>query len=138
LKTPDQGALRAVVTKRPWWRLRYTDGTIVNEWEIDWSLAPYKNRQAVRLCCPNGQVAELGSGDCTGRLFQLKVATVGAGAARQTIAHVIGLVTGTDGQCKYAAWDSFEGKLITGKDNVHAMKFQNIGALSTDVLGLKE
>ena len=133
----DQGTLRARVAGRSYWRLRYTDGRVVNEWDVDWSLAPRKGRQSLRLHCPNGQVAELGnSQDATGRLFQLKVAVTGMGGPHWTWAHVIGIVDGFNGECQYAAWDYVRHELVTGRDNVNAMRYQNIGMLSPDVLGL--
>jgi hypothetical protein len=123
---------------RSYWMLRYTDGRIVSEADVDWSLAPQKGRQALRLYCPNGHVVELGSGDCTGRLFQLKVAALKAGVGRAVLAHVIGLVNNGNGDCQYAAWDYERGALVTGTDNVFAMKYHQIGRLAFDHLGMNE
>lgn len=135
----DQGIVRARIQNRSFWRLRYTDGTVVNEWDCDWSLAPYSGRQALRLCCPDGKIAELGSdgGDATGRLFQLKVATLLAGVGRSTTAHIIGIVDREDGWCRYAAWDYSQNHLVQGHDNARNMLFQNIGPLAFEPLGLK-
>lgn len=71
----DEGARRATIDRRAYWRLLYRDGRILNEWEgWDWLDVPRKGQQAVRLCCPNGQVATLGNdSDASGRLFQFKI-----------------------------------------------------------------
>jgi hypothetical protein len=133
----DPASLRARVAGRSYWRLRYTDGKVVSEWDTDWSLAPHDGRQSLRLYCPNGQVAELGnSGDATGRLFQLKVATIGMGQPSQRQAHLIGIVDTLGGQCRYAAWDYDLRQLVTGIDNAYNMRYHNVGLLAFDVLGL--
>lgn len=106
---------------RSWWSLRYTDGRIAHEWDadpgspnghVDWPRMPYQGRQSLRLYCPNGQMAQLGStADSTGRLFQFKIAHASAGMGgpniigRETLAHVIGIVHGVDGQCTCYAWE---------------------------------
>lgn len=58
-----------------------------------------------------------------------------AGVDRQTIAYLIGMVDGPNGECKYAAW--IGEQIVTGRDNINMMRFQNVGPLSQDVLGLK-
>jgi hypothetical protein len=132
-------AIRARVTGRSWWRVRYSDGTVINEWDgPDWSLLPRKGLVAVRLVCPNGKIAELGNSiDASDRLFQLKVGIRTAGDGKQTLAHVIGIITGTDGQCSCAAWEPDPGRLVAFEDSVFAMRYQDIGRLSADVLGIK-
>lgn len=141
LSLPDQGSLRAKWTGKSFWRLRYTDGRVVNEWDVDWSLAPEQGRQALRLCCPNGQVAELGNAgaDCTGRFFQFKSAIVTAGGPHGTEAHIIGLVETPNGDCAYAAWLYQSQRLVTGRSNVHAFSFegQAVGALAFEHLGVR-
>lgn len=138
LSLPDQASVRARLTKRSLWRLRYTTGRVVNEWDCDWTLAPVHGRQSLRLYAPNGQMAELGnSDDATGRLFQFKVATVTAGSGRTTNAHVVGIVEKEDGSSRCAAWDYDEEKLITFADNVLHFKRYAVGVLSLDVLGVR-
>jgi hypothetical protein len=89
---------------------------------------------AVQLVCPNGQVAELGNSvDASDRLFQFKTATTFHG----TTAHVVGLITGMDGQCKYAAWEYGPKRLVTGVDSVFDFKYQNVGRICADVVGIK-
>lgn len=133
----DPASIRARFANRSYWRLRYLDGRVVSEWEIDWSLAPQKGRQSLRLYCPDGRIAELGNDkDATGRLFQLKVATTGMGGPHETWAHLIGIVDGYYGECQYAAWDYAKRELVTGRDHILGMRYQNIGQLSLDVLGL--
>lgn len=134
----DPATLRARVTRRAYWRLRYVDGRIVDERDVDWSLAPARGRQALRLYCPNGQVAELGNTqDATGRLFQFKGGIVTAGAGRGTTYQLIGIIDDTEGSCQCAAWDYRTRRLLTFRDNVHHMSFEQVGALSPDVLGIR-
>lgn len=129
-------SLRARIAGKSYWSLRYIDGTTINEWDQDWSLVPFAGRQSLRLYCPNGKVAELGSRDATGRLFQLKVAVVTMGGGSGTLAHLIGIVQQPDGTCQFAAWDYQEGKLVSGYDNVNAMRFHNLGQLAHGPMGL--
>ena len=130
--------LRARLTGRSFWALRYTDGRIVTEGDIDWSLAPLRGRQQLRLYCPSGEVAELGNTtDATGRLFQLKVAVRGMGGGKEVLAHLIGIITGPDGACRCAAWEPDPGRLIQFDDNVNAMRYQGIGALAFDHVGIR-
>lgn len=85
---------------------------------MDWPrlamLGRLRGVQALRLYCPNGKMVEVGGdGDQTGRLFQFKVAVrhivLGGphdGAqSQEALAHVIGIVTGYDGQCLLYAWE---------------------------------
>lgn len=138
LALPDQGTIRAKLAKRAYWRLRYTDGTIVSEWDCDWSLAPAHGRQALRLHCPNGQVAELGnSQDATGRLFQLHGATLRMGEGRRTDFQLIGIVENPDGDCAIAVWEYGRQRLLSLRDNVQRMRYASIGLLNHDALGLK-
>jgi hypothetical protein len=131
-------ALRARMTGRSLWSLRYTDGRIVTEGEVDWSLAPMRGRQALRLYTPAGQIAALGNTeDATGRLFQLKGATATAGRRSRTDFHLIGIITGLNGECRCYAWEYSSGRLVGSfADNVFAMRYANIGRLSADVLGI--
>lgn len=138
LQALDPSALRARIAGRSWWRVRYSDGTVVNEWDgPDWSLLPRKGLVAVRLYCPNGQVAELGNSvDASDRLFQLKVGIRGIGSGKQTLAHLIGIVYGLNGEAHVAAWEPDPGRLVQFDDNVFSMQYQGIGRLSPDVLGI--
>lgn len=129
--------IRARITGQSLWSLRYMDGRVISEGEVDWSLAPFKGRQSLRLYCPNGKVAELGNTqDATGRLFQLKAGTASVGAGRSLQAHIIGIISGTDGQCKCAAWEPDHARLVQFEDNVFDFRYQGIGRLSADVLGI--
>jgi hypothetical protein len=139
---PDQGTIRARLANRSYWRLRYTDGRVVSEWEVDWSMAPSRGRQALRLHCPNGQIAELG--DATGgtiddRVFQFKDALVSAGGPSGTLAHIVGLIDTANGDCRYAVWLYGEQRLLTGRSNIHDFSYEGVpvGALAFDHLGVK-
>ncbi len=182
-------------TGRSWWALRYTDGRVVREWDldrgspnghVDWPrLAMFdklRGVQALRLYCPNGKMVELGGdADQTGRLFQFKVAVrhLGVGASvlgQEVLAHVVGIITGYDGQCTLYAWephpepsrpnpedfaaappgslaDAYNawakqhqtwramggGKLVGPiQDNVYELKYQQVGRLSADHLGIAD
>lgn len=137
-KALDPAALRARITGRSWWRVRYSDGKLVDEWSgMDWSLLPRRGLVAVRLYCPNGQVAELGNTVEAGeRLFQFKGGMLMGGLRAHTY-QLIGLVTGLDGQCTCAVWETGPQRLVTFTDNVHAMQYENVGRLAFDHLGIK-
>jgi hypothetical protein len=138
LQLLDPVALRARVQRRSYWSLRYTDGRVVQEWEVDWSLVPARSRQSLRLYCPNGQVAEMGNtDDAAGRLFQFKGATMTAGVGSRTDFHVIGILTGAQGQCDCAAWDYAEQRLVTFRDNVHQFAYGQVGPINPAVLGIR-
>jgi hypothetical protein len=134
----DPVALRSRVTGRSYWSVRYRDGSMLHEWERDWSLIPRRGLIAVRLYCPNGQIAELGNSvDAGDRLFQLKCGIRTAGSGKATLAHIIGMVVGTDGQCQCAAWEPSPGRLVTFDDNVWDFRYQGIGRLAMEHLGIK-
>lgn len=129
--------LRAHLYRHPFWQVKYMNGLRINEWQMDWSLLPREGRQTVRLYCPNGHVAELGSDDSSWRLFQFKVGRL-MGNERTTLAHVVGLITDpSTGDCTYAAWDCLDSRLVTGEDNVLNMKYHQTGKLSGEVLGFR-
>lgn len=142
ISLPDQGSIRARFAGRSYWRLRYTDGRVVSEWEVDWSLAPKLNRQSLRLYCPDGQIAELGEAgrnEITGRCFQFKDAIISAGGLNGTLSQIVGLVENTNGDCRWAAWFFSERRLATGHSNVHDFQYDGvpIGTLAFDHLGMK-
>lgn len=139
LRLMDPAALRARVTGRSYWQARYSDGRVISEWERDWTALDKRGMVDVRLVCPNGQIAGFGNTVEAGdRLFQLKVAMVTAGFGRGTLAHLIGLMNGTDGQCVCFAWDYQQGRLIGPfQDNANQMLYHQIGAISGPHLGVK-
>lgn len=129
-------ALKARLHQHPFWQIKYINGLRINEWQMDWSLLPREGRESVRLYCPNNQVAELGSGDSSWRLFQFKVGLMTD--RRMTLAHVVGLINDqSTGACTYAAWDCLEQRLVTGEDNVLNMQYHQTGMLSGEVLGFR-
>lgn len=139
------GRTAALLHRRPYWSLLYTDGRVVNEWEgHDWTQAPKKGRKALRLYCPSGEMAEVGDvhgNDAHDRLFQFKVGRigvglVGGGVSRETTAYVIGCIHSTDGGCVLYAWrdNKLEGPL---EDNANALQFEQIGAISYENLGMR-
>lgn len=128
-------SFRARLAQRPWWTAKYLTGKTTPEWQCDWSALPKLGLQSLRLYCPNGQIAELGSTDATWRLFQYKVGVVTHDGGRATLAYVIGHITANDGACQYAAWESEARRLVTGTDNVLNMAYHNTGMLSAEALG---
>jgi hypothetical protein len=118
------GGEHARRTGRSWWALQYIDGTVIHEWDLDrgspnghadWPrlamIGKLKGVRALRLYCPSGKMVELGGeGDQTGKLLQFKLAArnLGVGATvlgQEVLAHVVGIVTGFDGQCVLYAWE---------------------------------
>jgi hypothetical protein len=129
----------ARATGKSYYALLYTDGAVVNEWQpdVDWPKLPRKGRKALRLYCPSGEMVEFtGPGNGEGRFLQLKVAIAGAGVGRSTIAHMIGYIVGTDGQMRCAAWRYDQRRLEQWTDNAYACKWENLGPLSVDHLGI--
>lgn len=132
-------ALKARLTGRPYWALRYWGGRTIEEPDCDWLEAPHRGRQALRLYCPSGDSVtfEMPQGqDGTGRFFQFKSAVVMVGMGRGTLAHVVGMVTGTDGGCVAAAWDCRTHQLTRFADNVYDFRYGNTGRLCAAHLGL--
>jgi hypothetical protein len=147
------GVLRARIAGRSWWALRYTDGRIIHEWDrdpgspnghADWPRLPYRGRQALRLYCPDGKFAQLGdTEDATGKLFQIKVGLMTAGAGRGTLGHLIGMIHGLNGECICYSWEinaDGSGRLVGPfDDNVYALRWHGPwGPLSADVLGIDD
>ena len=136
------GVLNAQAQNRSQWSVRFTDGTITSEWDegADWVKLKRFGRQAVRLYAPNGKFAELGdTKDATDRIFQFKVAvrTVGHGAG--VLAHVIGLIWGTNGECDAYAWEPGpDGGRIVGPwtDAAWNFRYHQIGKLEGWHLGI--
>ena len=127
----------ARATRRSWWICKFTDGTVIPEYQRDWTELPLKGRQKVRLVCPNGQIAELGTDhDNTGRFVQLKLAVASTSTGRQTLAHLIGYLYGLNGETSFACWDYRTGTLQTFVDNAYSCRWENLGQLAVDHLGI--
>jgi hypothetical protein len=144
---PAQGPLVARLTGRSWWAVRYRDGREIAEWHgLDWSLLPRRGLVEVRLYCPSGQVAVLGnSQDASDRLLQCKVASAQAGGGgrvtRQTEQHIIGMLTGPNGEGTFYAWSYVERRLIGPvRDHYWMLQLGGIatsgGRLDADALGV--
>lgn len=127
----------ARATGRSWWICKFTDGSVIEEWKRDWTELPLRGRQKVRLACPDGQIAELGSdGDNTGRFVQLKLGQASTSMGRSTLAHMIGYVYGLNGETSMAVWNYRTRSLQTFTDNVYDCKWERLGPLAVDHLGL--
>lgn len=128
------GSFRARLLGRSLWSLKYLDGKVINEWDMDWTQAPLAGRRSLRLYAPNGQMAEVTT-DLEQRLFQFKQAEL-FGGTRRTLSHVIGVVDGDNGECQCHAWEYDRGQLLQFRDNVRDFKHGNVGTLSLSVLGV--
>ena len=136
------GVAYASIRRRPYWSLRYTDGRIVNEWDVDWSQAPPTGRQRLRLYCPDGQYGEFGgttNGD--GRFVQFKTA-IRSVHGSGLLSHVVGYVWGLNGEATFCAWEFAEDgggrRMGPWDDNVYAMAYHHLGQLNADHLGLAD
>lgn len=61
--------------------------------------------------------------------------------AKRVLAHVIGMIYGTNGESRCAAWEYDPalpggGRLIQFEDNANAMAYQHVGPLAADHLGM--
>jgi hypothetical protein len=112
-------ALDRLVARRSgtsFWQVRYRDGRIITEGDIDWSLLPRKGLIAARLICPDGQVGRIDNIDGDERLFQLKAGrlmmgirsegmTARANSMRRCDAQILGVILDTVGTCKLHVWE---------------------------------
>ena len=141
---------------RSWWQARYSNGKVLSEWDTllskillpsssprtsRWEEVPKKGMVGLRLLCPNGIAGELEAPEGF-RFFQLKVGyfdvSIGKpGGGRSTGAHIIGVVTGVNGDCLCRAWSYKTQKLLQFTDNIYDFQFEHLGRLSLDVQGLK-
>lgn len=145
---------------RSWWQVRYSTGKVLSEWDTltdkvrlpiskgnssRWEEVPKQGMVGLRLLCPNGMAGELEAPEGF-RFFQLKAGgmdvgigfTGGIGNIRRFCdAHIIGVVEDDEGNCLCRAWETQERHLIEFHDNIHSMKYRNIGPLSLEVQQLK-
>lgn len=145
---------------RSWWQVRYIDGKVLSEWETlqsgmklpigagnssRWEEINKFGIVGIRLLCPNGIAAEL-EGSLGTQFIQLKAGGIDVafgftgkvkGVNRFCDAHIIGAILDAEGNCFCRAWETKEKKLIQFEDNIHNMKYRNIGALNLDVQGVK-
>jgi hypothetical protein len=140
---------------RSWWQARYSSGKAVSEWDTligqkllpiglgrssRWEEVEKKGMVGLRLLCPNGMAGELEAPEDY-KFFQLKVGYFDiqmnkGGSSRSVKAHLIGVVENAEGDCQCKAWEN-PGNLISFKDNIYNMKYQNIGLISLTVQELK-
>lgn len=131
-----------VAGPRPWWQARYRDGRVVSEWEpaSAWEDLQKGGLVGIRLLCPDGVAAELESRE-DHKIFQFKVGGLTIGMGGQPLgwcdAYVIGAVLDADGSCLCRAWEARERRLVDFKDNVFDMKYQGLGPLGLDNLGIR-
>ena len=145
---------------RSWWQARYSSGEILNEWDTltdkvrlptgtgrssRWEEVPKGGMIGLRLLCSNGMAGELEAPE--GHLFfQLKAGGMDVGIGftggvtdvkRFCDAHIIGVVEDDEGNCLCRAWETKERRLIEFRDNIHNMKYRNIGRLNLGVQQLR-
>lgn len=142
---------------RSWWQCRYSSGKTLSEWDTltskvllpsgnsgssRWEDIPKGGMVGLRLLCPNGMAGELEAPEGH-KFFQLKVGGAdvsmggGNGTKRYCDAHIIGVVTDTNGNCLCRAWDYKAKKLIQFNDNVQNMVYRNIGKLNIEAQQLR-
>jgi hypothetical protein len=138
-------------SKRSWWQDKYSDGKIRSEWDTmttklllpmgesrtsRWEEVPKDRMTNLRLLCPNGQIGELEAPEGH-RFFQLKSGRRNALSQASQQAHIIGVVADLNGNCVCRSWDYRLQRLLEFTDNIYAMKYCQIGALSLEVQGLR-
>lgn len=147
-------------SKRSWWQVRYSDGKVINEWDTltdkirlpisrgnssRWEELNKEGMVGIRLLCPNGMAGELEANEGH-RFFQLKAGGMDVGIGfigsignvkRFCDAHIIGIVEDDNGNCLCRAYETKERRLIEFYDNIHNMRYRNIGALNLEVQQLK-
>jgi hypothetical protein len=138
---------------RSWWEARYSSSRVVSEFDVAtgngavpqliesvrWDELEGDGLVGLRLLCPDGSVAELASRE-DHRLFQFKVGGIAAAAGSRLqwcTAQVIGAVIDVSGRCVCRAWETSEGRLVEFEDNVFAMRYQTIGALALENIGVR-
>jgi hypothetical protein len=141
---------------RAWWQARYSDGKVLSEWDTlvktvlwpvglsktsRWEEVPKKGMIGLRLLCPDGLAGEIEAPEGY-KFFQLKVGyqniSMGGGKNGRSIgAHIIGVVSNSNGDCMCRAWDYRTKKLLQFDDNVFDFKFEHLGKLSLEVQGLR-
>lgn len=137
---------------RSWWQARYSNVTVLSEWDTltgrlllpraedggtsRWEDISKENMVGLRLLCPNGMVGELEAPEGH-KFFQLKTGHFDVGIGKSCDAHIIGVVTNSEGDCLCRAWETKGARLIEFQDNVFHFRFKNIGLLSLDVQGLR-
>lgn len=137
---------------RSWWQARYYGGKVLSEWETSrskvlapsleaalssrWEDIPKDNLIAVRLLCPNGMAAEIEAQHPGAQFFQLKVGTAGVGGDRSIVAHVIGIVKNSNGDCHCRAWNYRYSRIDTFDANVNLIKYEGIGRLHLGHVGV--
>lgn len=129
------------------WAVLFRDGRVYDELNSDWLYLPQQGRIAVRLYCPNGQVAEFGSHDnhdCSGKIFQLKQAFATVGGDNTVLTHIIGMIDDINGNCTCIRWDYETNKLYKFKSNVESFSYNHqrlgimpIGKLAYEHLGIR-
>jgi hypothetical protein len=98
------------------WQVRYRDGRIVTEGDVDWPLLPRRGLVAARLICPNGELGLIDNIEGDERIFQFKCARASmalvveqtiwqAASMRQRDAQVLGVILDTNGTCRCHVWE---------------------------------
>lgn len=135
---------------RSWWVLHYRDDSYRYEWQehvggsqilmpnhnfsaiSEWENTSKKNVIRAMLICPNGQI---GGFNEPSLLFQFKKGHASINADNIWCdAHILGNVTDENGECDLISYEPMSNKLITIRDNVNDIKYQNIGKLDTSII----
>lgn len=136
-------ALLARMTGRAYWEARCADGRVRREADgIDWLDLPKKGLVDLCLIGPDGTGRGFGNtADATGRLFQLKGATLrvgvgGGGGGRSRDFHLIGLIKDVSGRCICWAYEHDTRRWVGPfEDTFHDMAYRQLGPLNPALLG---
>ena len=71
------------------------------------------------------------------KLFQLKSGVLRLGQGTEIRGHLVGLVTSSEGACTCFAWEPGHGLVGPFYDNVLDLKYDNIGPLGLEAVGVK-
>lgn len=133
-------------TGRSWWQAEYTDGHTVSEWQTlanagdpttsRWEERKTEGLRTLILLCPNGKAYRLRSAE-DNKLFQFKAGVFHIGQGTVPDAHLVGVITNTNGDCACFAWEPQNKRAVQFEDNVRDMKYRKIGALGLDNLRLR-
>lgn len=136
-------ALLARMTGRAYWEARYVDGRVRREADgIDWLDLPKRGLVDLCLIGPDGKGVGFGNtADASGRLFQLKGATlrvgIGAGGGGRSLDfHLIGMLKDAGGRCVCIAYEHDTRQWVGPfEDTFNAMRYRQLGPLNPVVLG---
>jgi hypothetical protein len=135
-------------TGRSWWQAVYVDGKVLSEWDtVDpktydpkstrWEETNRKGLRMLILITPQGKAFRLTSEE-DNKFFQLKVGmkTIGtglrSGSTSETMAHLIGVVINTNGDCVGFSYEPKHMDLVTDSVKKSACPLHSPDPLNAD------